>query len=382
MSKVNVKSGRTAKDVVASPDRRRFLNTAALGAAATAAAASLPSPAISQGRKEWRFASAYPKNAPGLLTAANLFADFVGKASVGRLTVKVHGGGEIVPPFETADAVSVGTIDMGQGYPTYWAGKLPALNFLGPIPMMMTGQEINAWYLYGGGQALADKIYGQLGLKFFQLGNTMQQGAGWYNREIKSMEDFKGLKMRIGGLGGQVFRAAGATPVSMPLGEVIQSMTTGAIDAVEFVGPLNDLAFGLHKVAKFAYGPGWIEPHGMLDGFINMKAWEALSPDLKEIVAGGCMYANAVNMAEYTARNAAAVQTLASEHKMTYRQMPDDVLKAMGELSGKVVAEIANKDPLSKEVLQSLLKFRQTVMVFSERELLNARALDYKYIDM
>lgn len=383
MAKSQGKSGRSAAaKAEARLDRRGFLARVGAGGAAVAAASTLPTPAISQGRKEWRLASAYPKNAPGLLTAPNLFAEYVNKASAGRLSVKVFGAGEIVPAFETADAVSAGTIDMGQGYPTYWAGKLPALNFLGPIPMLMTAQEITAWYIYGGGQELADKLYGQLGLKFFQLGNVTQQGAGWYNREIKSMADFKGLKMRIGGLGGQIFRAAGATPVSMPLGEVIQAMTTGAIDAVEFVGPYNDLAFGLHKVAKFAYGPGWIEPHGMLDGFINIKTWEALPADLKEIVSAGCIYATAVNMAEYTARNGAALLTLAAEQKVSYRLMPDEVLKAMGELSGKVVTEIANKDALSKEVLQSLMKFRRQVMAFSERELLNARALDFKYIDI
>ena len=361
---------------------RRTLMRGAAGAGLAGTASAVASPAISQQRREWRLASAYPKNSPGFASVVQFFIEFVNKASAGRLTIKYFGAGEIVPAFETIDAVSSGTVEMGQGYPTYWSGKVPAMNFIGPVPFMLTAQELTAWMAFGGGQALADKAYGQLGLKFFMLGNTCQQGAGWYNREMKSLDDFKGLKMRITGVGSQVFRAAGVTPVAMPLGQVMQSMTTGAIDAIEFVGPYNDLAFGLFKVAKYCYGPGWIEPHGLLDGFVNMSAWDSLPADLKEIVSAGCFYANAMSIAEYTAKNGEALELLKTEHKVDFRFMSDEIMKGMSEIAGPVITDIANKDPLSKEILASQIKFRRSSMGFSERELLNARLLNPDFLKL
>ena len=200
--------------------RRRFLTGATGAVAATAAASSFPAPAISQGLLQWRLVTTWPKNFPGLGTGANMLGDFITKGSGGRLTVKVYGAKEIVPAFEALDAVSSGTVEMGHGAPYYWKGKIAAAQFLASVPFGMTAQEVNAWYQWGNGQKLADKIYKQMGAKFFPSGNTGVQMGGWFNKKINSLDDYKGLKMRIPGLGGEVVKAAGGNVVNLPGGEI------------------------------------------------------------------------------------------------------------------------------------------------------------------
>ena len=266
--------------------RRNFLaGAAATGAAASAvAASSFPKPALSQGRMEWRMVTTWPKNFPGLGTGANLLADIIGKASQGRLTVRVFGAGEIVPAFESMDAVGSGTVEMGHGAPYYWKGKVEASQYFASMPFGMSAQEQNAWFQYGNGQKLADKAYRQMGCKFFMSGNTGVQMGGWFNKEMRSLADYRGLKMRIPGLGGEVVKAAGGNVVNLPGGEIMPALASGAIDATEWVGPYNDLAFGFYKSAKFYYYPGWHEPATLLDNFININAWEKLPADLKAVV--------------------------------------------------------------------------------------------------
>ncbi len=361
-------------------DRRQALRTATGGGLSTILAASV-APAFAQGRKELRMQMTWPKNSPALATGANTLADFVTKATGGALSIKVYGANEIVPALQTMDAVAAGTLHMGHGYPTYWGGKVPAINFLGPLPFGITSQEQNAWFEYGGGQALADKLYAKLGVKFFPSGNTSVQAAGWYNKEINSLADFKGKKIRAGGLGGKVLQAAGATPVQLALGEVPQALQSGAIDAADYVGPYNDMAFGLHKVAKYCYWPGWMEPCGALDCFVNRKVWDDLSASEKEIVRVGNEYANARVLNEFVARNAQAYQELVSVHKVQMRMLSDDTLRGLGALAGDVIRAEAARDAESKEIFESLMKFRSMVMPYtkvSELEFMRARLLDVK----
>ncbi|MPY68999.1 MAG: ABC transporter substrate-binding protein, partial [Alphaproteobacteria bacterium] len=254
---------------------------AAGGVAAAAAASSFPAPALSQGKMEWRMVTTWPKNFPGLGTGANLLADMITKGTEGRLSVKVFGAGEIVPAFESMDAVGSGTVEMGHGAPYYWKGKVAAAQYLASVPFGMNAQEQNAWFQYGNGQKLADKIYRNMGAKFFPSGNTGTQMGGWFNKEIKSPADYKGLKMRIPGLGGEVVKAAGGNVINLPGGEIPPALASGAIDATEWVGPYNDLAFGLYKSAKYYYYPGWHEPATLLENFINLNAWEKLPVDIK-----------------------------------------------------------------------------------------------------
>lgn len=357
-------------------ERRKFLTRGALGAVTAGAASVLAAPALSQNRKKWRMITTWPKGAPGLMTGANVVSDFINKASNGRLSIELYGAGEIVPAFEALNSVASGSVEMGHGYPSYWSGVHSAMNFLAPVPFGLTPQEQYAWFRYGGGNELASELYAELGLKFFVSGNVMAQGHGWFNREINSIDDYNGLKMRIGGLGGRVAAAAGATVVSIPLGEVLQSLQTGAIDAAEFVGPLNDLAFGLYQAASNYYWPGWQEPSGIMDCFINMDAWNTLDDDLKEIVRGANGLANEVVASEYVARNAEALQVMTSQHGVTVKYLGDDTLEALAKLAKDVVAEEAAKTPMSGRINESMTAFIKKVAPYSnaaDAAFLNAR---------
>jgi len=369
-------------------ERREFIRKAAAGsvaAAAGVAASTFPKPSLSQGLMKWRMQTTWPKNFPGLGTGANALADFIGKASDGRLTVDVFGGGEIVPPFETMDAVSGGTLEMGHGAPYYWKGKVSASQFIAAVPFGLNVAEQNAWVQFGGGQELADKVYKEMGCKFFVSGNTGVQMGGWFNKEIGSLEDYKGLKMRIPGLGGEVVKAAGGNVVNLPGGEIPPALSSGAIDATEWVGPYNDLAFGLYKSAKFYYYPGWHEPATLLDNFINLKAWEGLSSDLQAIITAANGYCNMLVLSEFNANNNASLNTLVNEHKVVLKKFPDEVLNGLGALAGKVIGDLAAADPLSREVMASISTFRKQAIAYakvSEQAYYNARGLPFKWVEL
>ena len=362
--------------------RRQFLTGAAGLTAATVAASSFPSPAISQGRMQWRMVTTWPKNFPGLGTGANLLGEMITKGTGGRLEVKVFGANEIVPAFEAMDAVGQGTVEMGHGAPYYWKGKVAAAQYLASVPFGMTAQEVNAWYQWGNGQKLADKIYKQMGCKFFPSGNTGVQMGGWFNKEMNSLSDYKGLKMRIPGLGGEVVKAAGGNVVNLPGGEIPPALQSGALDATEWVGPYNDLAFGLYKSAKYYYFPGWHEPATVLENFINLKSWETLPGDIKAVIEASNAAVNQIVLSEFTARNNSALQTLVGKHKVDLRKFPDAVLNGLGKLSGQVMNDLASKDPLSREVMDDYLRFRQGALAWSSRAegtYLPARLLPFEY---
>jgi len=358
--------------------RRDLLKGATVGGVAAAASTAFPAPAISQGTMEWRMVTTWPKNFPGLGTGAELLAKMIGEMSDGRLNITVYGGGEIVPAFESIDAVGSGTVEMGHGAPYYWKGKVPATQFLASIPFGLTAQEQNAWFQFAGGQELADEAYQELNCKFFPSGNTGVQMGGWFNKEINSLEDYKGLKMRIPGLGGEVVAAAGATVVNLPGGEIPPALAQGTLDATEWVGPYNDLAFGLYQNAEYYYYPGWHEPATVLDNFINLDAWNDLTPDLQAIIGAANTAVNQLVLSEFTARNNDSLQVLLDDHGVDVRPFPDEVLIGLGGLAKTVVAEIAAQDPMSTKVYNSIRAFRGKAlnwMTFSEQAYLRARAL-------
>ena len=357
--------------------RRDFIQ--GVGAGSVLAAGALVTPtAHAKAQYKWKMVTTWPKNFPGLGTGANNLAKLITQMSGGRIDVKVYGAKELVPAFEIFDAVSRGTAEMGHGAAYYWKGKSEAAQFFAAVPFGLTAQEMNSWLYHGGGMELWTELYKPFGLTPTAAGNTGVQMGGWFNKEINSLSDLKGLKMRIPGLGGEVLRRLGGTPVSLPGGEISTSLMSGAIDASEFVGPYNDLAFGLYKAAKYYYYPGWHEPGTTLECFVNTKALHALPQDLQDIVINACRVANQDMLAEFTARNNEALQTLVNKHHVKLRRFPDDVLKGLHETSDKVVAEIANKDPMSEKIYLSFKKFRDQAMAWhdiSERAYLNARAL-------
>ncbi|MEA3411485.1 MAG: TRAP transporter substrate-binding protein DctP [Pseudomonadota bacterium] len=366
--------------------RRQFLQSAALGSAAAGGILSGCSPETSRAPQAggdhfepvvWKMVTTWEKGFPGLGTGAEFLAQLINEMSGGRIRVRVYGANELVPPFEIFDAVSRGVAELGHGSAYYWKGKNSALQFFSTVPFGLTGMEMNAWLFHGGGMELWREAYAPFGLIPMAAGNTGVQMGGWFNREINSLEDLKGLKMRIPGMGGEVLKRAGGIPVNLPGGELFTSLQTGAIDATEWVGPYNDLAYGLYKAARYYYYPGWHEPGTTLECFVNAKAFEALPPDLRSIVTNAARVANQDMLAEYTARNNDALDTLLDEHNVDMRRFPDDVIEQLRRLSREVVEEEARKSPQAGRIAESYLGFWKKVMRWhdiSERAYLNARA--------
>ena len=346
--------------------RRHFIKAAATTGLITSASLTTSVVNASPKKIKWKMVTTWPKNFPGLGTGANKLAKLITEMSGGRLQIKVFGAKELVPAFEVFDAVSRGTAQMGHGAAYYWKGKTQASQFFAAVPFGLTAQEMNGWLYYGGGMELWRESYEPFGLIPAAAGNTGVQMAGWFNKEIKSMADLKGLKMRIPGLGGEVLKRAGGTPVSLPGGEIFSSLKTGAIDATEWVGPYNDLAFGLHKAAKFYYYPGWHEPGTTLEALINKEALEKLPPDLQSIVLNACKMVNQDMLAEYTTRNQVALDTLVNQHKVKVLKLPDDVLSKLQRLSDEVINEIAATDKMTNKVFKSFKNYRDQVKKWSD----------------
>jgi len=331
---------------------------------------------VSETTYNWRMVTTWPKNLPGLGVAPETLAKNVRKMSAGRLNIKVYGAGEVVPALEVFEAVSQGTVQMGHGAAYYWKGKVPIAQFFTAIPFGLTAQEMNGWLLHGGGLALWEELYGRFNLVPIPGGNTGVQMAGWFNKEINSLSDLQGMKMRIPGLGGEVFERAGGTAVNLPGGEIFTSLQTGVIDATEWVGPYNDLAFGLHQVAKYYYYPGWQEPGPTLEVIINKEAYESLPEDLAEILKQATLAINSDLLAEYTARNNAALSELVNQHGVEVRRLPDDVLAELKKISEEVTAEIVDDDPLSQRIYKSFMEYKEGVVNYheiSERAYINTR---------
>ena len=358
--------------------RRDFIKGVGAGSVATASMVGGIKTASAAKTIKWKMVTSWPKNFPGLGTGANFLAKTINEMSGGRLKVKVYGANEIVPALEVFDAVSRGTAQMGHSGAYYWKGKHPATQFFTSVPFGLTAQEMNAWLYHGGGLKLWEKLYDKFNLIPNAAGNTGVQMGGWFNKEINSLDDLKGLKMRIPGMGGEVLKQAGGTPVTLPGGEIYTSMQSGAIDATEWVGPYNDMAFGLYKVAKFYYHPGWHEPGSTMEAMINKDAFLALPKDLQVIVRAACRVANQDMLADYTAKNNQALQTLVTKHKVELRQYPDDVVKKLNELATQVIAKVGEHDALSKKIHDSFMDFRNNVIQWSrvsEQGYMKARAL-------
>ena len=324
----------------------------------------------------FRMVTTWPKNFPGMGVAAENLAKAVDEMSDGRLTITVYGSGEVVPALGVFEAVSLGNVEMGHGAAYYWKGKVPAAQFFTTVPFGMTAQEMNAWLHHGGGMALWEELYAPYNLVPIAGGNTGVQMAGWFNKEINSIEDIQGLKMRIPGLGGEVFNRVGGSAQTLPGSEIYTSLQTGAVDATEWVGPYNDLAFGLHQVAEYYYYPGWHEPGPTLETIINKEAWDSLPGDLQAILRTASRMINEDSLSEYTARNNDALRELVEQHGVKIRRLPDDVIEALRDASREVVSALPGDDELAQRIYQSYSEFHEDVMRYhelSERAYINLR---------
>ena len=325
---------------------------------------------------KWRMVTTWPKNYPGVGLAAENLSRYVDEMSNGRLQIQVYGNGELVPALEVFDAVSRGSVQLGHGASYYWVGKVPSAQFFTALPFGMNAQEMNAWLHYGGGLELWQKAYAPYNLLPLTGGNTGVQMAGWFNKEINSLEDVKGLKMRIPGIGGEVLKEAGGIPVTLPGGELFTALQTGVIDATEWVGPYNDLTFGFHQAAKYYYYPGWHEPGPMLELIINLDEWNSLPKHLQAIIETATKAVNQDMLDEYLAKNNQALTELVEVHGVELRRLPDDVIEEFRMISDQILEELAQEDETIAKVYNSYKSFKEDVSEYhkiSEDAFIEAR---------
>lgn len=334
-------------------DTTRSLTRRGLIAGGAAGAAALAAPAIAQGALRWRMVTSWPKNLPGPGVTAERLAKRIAAMSGGRLTVTVHAAGEIVGGLQVLDAVSEGVAEMGHTASFYWQGKHPATAWFTTLPFGLTPVEHMAWIYEGGGQALWDELYAGFGVKPFMAGNPGFNMGGWFKRPVASLEDVRGLKLRVAGLGGEIFRRLGATAVTLAVPEILPALQAGTVDGVEFLGPWSDLGTGFYKVAPFYHYPGFNKPNGTGEAIVALKAWQSLPDDLMLIVANAAAAENAVSLAEAELQNARALAALTGEHGVKLVRFPDDLVAAAREAAADLLADIARRDDIARRIAES-----------------------------
>jgi TRAP-type mannitol/chloroaromatic compound transport system substrate-binding protein len=341
--------------------RRTFVTAAG---ATLAGAVAAPSVARAQTVK-WRMVTSWPKRLPGPGMSAERIADRVRALSGGRLDISVSAVGEVVPAFEVLDAVGNGVADIGHTASFYWQGKMPAAAFFTTVPFGLTPGEHVAWIDAGGGQALWDELYAPFGVKPFMGGNTGVCMGGWFRREVKSLADMRGLKLRSLGLGGEVYRRLGVTPQTTPPAEILVSLQSGVIDGAEFVGPGTDIALGLYRVAPFYYYPGFNKPNGTGECIVSLKVWNTLSDELKAVITHACATEANYALAEMERLNAQALAALVDEHKVKLSAFPEDLIAAARKQASDVLGELAGKSAITGKVHASYAAFRERTAPWS-----------------
>ena len=330
-------------------ERRKFLKTAGIGATA-AAATTLAAPAIAQGVKDMVIVSTWPRDFPGLGLSAQRLAARITELSDGKLKTQYFAAGERVGAFDSFDEVASGNAQAYIAADYYWKGKHPGWAYFTTVPFGMTTVEWNAWIKFMGGQALWDELAGGFGLKCLACGATGTQMGGWFNKEIEVAEDLKGLKMRIPGLGGDVMAKLGASPVSLPGGQIYENLVSGAIDATEWVGPYNDFFMKFYEAAKFYYYPGFHEPGGGLSFGMNKSWWEGLTKLEQQLITAACMEEHAAQYEETVANNGQYLARLVKDHGVQVKQFSDEIYDSFGEASNAVYEETRAHSPLAKKI--------------------------------
>src|SRR5262245_26090405 len=357
--------------------RRRDI-LAGAGSLASGAILSFPTPAIAQGRRQLKMVTDWPEGLPGFYPSAMRFAQTVEAATGGRIKIEVFLAGTFVRPFETFDAVSAGVADMYHTYDGYFEKKSPAFHFFAAIPFGFTADELFAWVQYGGGQELWDTLSGQFNVKSLLCTSTGCQMGGWFAREMSSAGDFKGLRYRMTGPGGEVLRRLGAIVLVVPGGEIMRTLRSGAIDGSEWVGPWLDMELGLHTAAGYYYYPGFHEPGSNISVGINKSVWESLDAGDRRLIEAVAASEYARSLAEFNTNNALHLQKLREQGTVKILKYDDSLLKVFREISKDVVAEIGSGDELSKQIYSSYQRFRASITNWSdiaERAVLNSRSV-------
>ena len=336
--------------------RRDFIKKAGVAAAAATAVSSFPAPAIAADRIEVNCVATWGRGYPGLGTGGEAVSQRISDLSDGRIVVNHYAGGERVGPLDVFTEVSSGNAQMYNSADYYWVGQHPGWGFFASVPFGLISTEINGWIRHGGGQELWDELAGSFGLKCLMAGSTGAQAGGWFNKEINSPDDFNGLKMRMPGLGGDVISKLGASPVTVPGGQIYENLVSGAIDATEWVGAWNDEFMKFYEAAKYYYTGGMHEPGSMIAAGFNAKFWHDLSDTDKAIINAAATQENEMMMTEYMGKSGAALTRLKSDHGIKIRSFNDDVWDAMAEAADEVFEETRAHSDIANRIHESFAK--------------------------
>jgi TRAP-type mannitol/chloroaromatic compound transport system substrate-binding protein len=335
--------------------RRNFLATAGAGLAA----GTIAKPAIAQSNPEirWRLTSGFPKSLDTIYGAADFLAKYVSDATEGRFQIQPFAAGEIVGTFQAADAVSGGTVEMAHTASYYYVGKDPTFAAAAALPFTLNARQLNAWMYHGGGIGLVNEFMAKHNIHALPGGNTGTQMGGWFRKEIKTVQDLQGLKMRIAGIAGQVMQKLGVIPQQVAGGDIYPSLERGTIDAAEWIGPYDDEKLGFQKVAPYYYYPGFWEGGLTLHFMFNKAKWESLPKNYQSIVEAACMAANLDMLAKYDAKNPAALRSLVGAGAQL-RPFSQEILDAAFKATNEVYAEISAQNADFKKLIDSIRAFR------------------------
>jgi TRAP-type mannitol/chloroaromatic compound transport system substrate-binding protein len=333
---------------------------AGLMAGAAASASTLAAPAIAQSapKLSWRLTSSYPKSLETLFGAAEKVAHYVSEATEGNFTIRTFAAGEIVPGLQAADAVSSGTVEMAQTASYYYWGKDPTFTLGTAIPFGLNYRQQNAWFYYGNGNTLLNEFFATHSLYGLPAGNTGAQMGGWFRKEINTVDDLKGLKFRIGGIGGNILERLGVVTQQIAGSDIYPALEKGTIDAAEWVGPYDDLKLGFYKVAKYYYYPGWWEGGPVVHIFVGLDKWSQLPKPYQAILTAACRAANADMMANYDYKNPGALRQLVANGAQL-RPFSREILSACFDAANATYAEVSAVNPTFKKIYEDQVAFRK-----------------------
>jgi TRAP-type mannitol/chloroaromatic compound transport system substrate-binding protein len=338
-------------------ERRKFLQGA--GMAGILATGVAPAVVNAQAAVRWRLTSSFPKSLDTIYGGAEVLANRVRAITGGKFDIQVFAGGEIAPGLQALDVTQNGTVECCHTCSYYYVGKDKTFGFGTSVPFGMNNRQMNAWIYYGGGQKLLDEFYSAYNIVSFAGGNTGVQMGGWFRKEIKNLNDVKGLKMRIAGLGGNVFAGLGVVPQQIAGGDIYPALEKGTIDGAEWVGPYDDEKLGFFKVAKNYYFPGWWEPGPVIHFFVNKDAWAKLPKEYQEAFQAAAYESNVTMMAEYDHKNPAALLRLVGQG-VKLRKYPKAVIDAAYKSAVQLYSDESAKNPAFKKIYDEYLKYQKT----------------------
>ncbi len=337
--------------ITSMPGGKNLTRRVALGLGASALAA--PAIVHAQERLSWRLVTSWPKGRAGPGVSAQRIADRINAMAGARLHVDLFGAGEIVPALSVLDAVSNGTVEMGHTAALYWQGKMPAAGFFTTVPFGLGPIEHQAWVELRGGQALWDELYAPYGVRVFMAGNTGPSMGGWFRRRLAGVEDLEGMRIRVQGLGAEIYARLGAIPMSIPAGDLVTSLDRGTIDAVEFLAPSTDYETGLHQHAPFYYAPGFNKPNGASELLVSERAWSLLDADLRAIVSEAARAEHALGLADAHQENAAALTRILQTGNVQLEAFPVEIMNAARAAADDLMDEIAGTSELAGRIVAS-----------------------------